>query len=96
MTFVECKVYTWFLAGDRRGASYGYWNQTLFAVLFLAYGAYHCVVITPMPEVVQDIGGVYAEYFVTLSRITYGVIGLVGGGFQYMLACYYKRSLKEG
>ena len=90
MTVVEINVHRWFLAGNPQGARYGYWNQSLFACLFLVYGAYHCCAGTISAEVAQAIGP-YSDTFLWLSKVTYASIGLVGAAGQYWLACYYKR-----
>jgi hypothetical protein len=93
MTWVEGKVYHWFLEGDERAAHYGFWNQTLFCVLFLVYGGYHYLTVTIPPEVTQAVGDGLDHIFLTASKATYATIGIVGGGCQFLLALHYKRAL---
>jgi hypothetical protein len=95
MTCVEFKVRNWFLNGDPRGAIYGYWNQTLFAALFLIYGAYHFVTASTPRSATEMLDASYAPLVLQLSRIFYAVVGLVGAAGQYALALYYKRSLRQ-
>ena len=90
MTLMEIQVRRWFLEGNPQGARYGYWNQSLFACLFLVYGVYHCSAGTVSPEVAQAIGP-YADTFLWVSKTTYATIGVVGAACQYWLACYYRR-----
>ena len=47
MTCMEFKVRDWFLKGDSRAAVFGYWNQTLFAGLFLIDAP---ITILPLPH----------------------------------------------
>ena len=94
MTFVEINVRKWFLAGDERGAIYGYWNQTLFALLFLAYGAYHTLYPEVPKELNQMLGDDYDALFTQVSGPGYTAIGLVGAICQYALALYYRRARK--
>ncbi len=94
MTVVETKVRKWFLEGDARGAIYGYWNQTLFALLFLIYGTYH-VLHTEVPKELNEyLGSQYDALYSQMSRMGYAVIGLVGGMGQYLLALHYRRAGK--
>ena len=90
MTIMEIKVRGWFLAGDLKGATYGYWNQCLFACLFLVYGAYHYSAGAVSAEVAQVIGP-YSDTFLWASKASYAAIGVIGAAGQYLLACYYKR-----
>jgi hypothetical protein len=90
MTIMEIKVRGWFLAGDPNGARFGYWNQSLFACLFLVYGAYHYNAGSVSPEVAQAIGP-YSDTFLWVSKATYASIGVIGAAGQYWLARYYKR-----
>jgi len=93
MTCVEFKVREWFLKGDSRGAVYGYWNQTLFAILFLIYGAYH---FFATPQTMTDmLDPSYTPIVLKLSKVFYGTVGIVGASAQYLLALYYKRSLPK-
>jgi hypothetical protein len=94
MTFVETRVRKWFLEGDARAAIYGYWNQTLFAVLFLIYGGYHFIHTEVPRELAETLGSQYDSLYGEMSMITYAVIGLVGGTCQYALALYYRRAGK--
>jgi len=95
MTCVEFKVHDWFSKGDSRGAVYGYWNQTLFAGLFLIYGAYH-VFTASAPQTISDVlDASYAPLIIKLSKLFYGTVGIVGATAQYVLALYYKRSLPK-
>jgi hypothetical protein len=95
MTCVEFKVRDWFLKGDSRGAVYGYWNQTLFALLFLIWGAYHYFTATT-PEAAADIlDASYTSAALQLSKLFYVVVGIAGAIGQYVLALYYKRSLRK-
>ena len=94
MTFLETRVRKWFLEGDKRAAHYGYWNQTLFAVLFLVYGAYHMFHTEVPRELTEVLGSQYDSLYGQMSMVTYGVIGLVGGTCQYALALYYRRAGK--
>jgi hypothetical protein len=89
MTVVEFKVYRFFLAADPRGAIYGWWNQCLFAFLFAIYGAYHAA-----HPAVPSFAGTYVDpdmmpILIQIDRLSYAIIGLVGAGGQFALACYY-------
>ena len=94
MTVVEINVRKWFLAGDERGAIYGYWNQSFFALLFLAYGTYHTLHPEVPKELNQMLGGDYDALYTQMSGMGYTVIGLVGAICQYALALYYRRARK--
>ena len=90
MTVVEFKVYSLFLAADVRGSIYGWWNQCLFALLFLLYGGYHgTFVSTPI-----DLGGLVDPDMLPMiessERLIYYTIAVVGGAGQFCLACYYR------
>ena len=95
MTCVEFKVRDWFLKGDSRGAVYGYWNQTLFAALFLIYGAYHYFTAS-VPQTATDmLDASYTPMALQASKLFYVTIGVVGATGQYILALYYRRSLRR-
>jgi hypothetical protein len=105
MTVVEFRVYRFFTEGDARGAIYGWWNQCLFAALFLIYGGYHGTFVTIPPMASEamtylnaggDGGGADVLPNVTqLVQFTYYSIGLVGAVGQFTLACYYRAALKS-
>jgi hypothetical protein len=95
MTCVEFKVHDWFLKGDSRGAVYGYWNQTLFACLFLIYGAYHYFTVSAPETATEVLGAGYTPMVLQLSKLIYAIVGIVGATGQYVLALYYKRSLRK-
>ena len=91
MTVVEFKVYRFFLAADPRAAIYGWWNQCLFAFLFAVYGAYHTVypvLPTLATAMVNDPDAI--PILLQFDRLFYAIIGLVGAGGQFALACYYR------
>jgi hypothetical protein len=102
MTVVEYKVYHFFLAADVRGAIWGWWNQCLFAALFLIYGGYHGTFVTVPPlatSTLADLGveglqGDLQSQLTELTRLTYYTIALVGGVAQFSLAWYYRRALR--
>lgn len=94
MTLMEMRVRKWFLAGDARGSFYGYWNQSLFAILFLVYGGYH-VLRTEVPKELNEyLGSQYDDLYSQISRVGYAAIGIVGGSSQYLLALHYRRAGK--
>ncbi|MGA3169503.1 MAG: hypothetical protein ABSE62_00675 [Chthoniobacteraceae bacterium] len=95
MTCVEFKVHDWFSKGDSRGAVYGYWNQTLFAGLFLIYGAYHFFSASAPQTITDMLDASDAHIVLQLSKVFYGTVGLVGATAQYGLALYYKGSLRK-
>jgi hypothetical protein len=95
MTCVEFKVHDWFSKGDSRGAVYGYWNQTLFASLFLIYGAYHFLTASAPQTMTDMLDASYIPIVLKLSKLFYGTVGIVGATAQYALALYYKRSLRK-
>jgi len=95
MTCVEFKVHDWFSKGDSRGAVYGYWNQTLFAGLFLIYGAYHFLAASAPQTMTDMLDASYTPIVLQLSKLFYGTVGIVGATAQYVLALYYKRSLRK-
>lgn len=95
MTCVEFKVHDWFSKGDSRGAVYGYWNQTLFAGLFLIYGAYHFFAASAPQTMTDMLDASYAPIVLKLSKLFYATVGIVGATAQYLLALYYKRSLQK-
>jgi hypothetical protein len=100
MTVVEYRVRAFFLAGDDRGPIWGWWNQCLFAVLFVIYGGYHgtCVTITPSTQKMVDfIVGLYGleeadvqPLIIAYVSFCYYTIAVVGGAAQFWLACYYR------
>ena len=92
MTYTESQVRIWFLKADPRAAVYGYWNQCLFAALFLIYGGYHYFTVTVPPEVTQAVGSQLDGVFLQTAKLSYAAIGIVGGACQYLLALYYRRS----
>lgn len=94
MTVVETRVRKWFLAGDVRASLYGYWNQTLFALLFLLYGGYHALHPEVPKELTQMMGGDYDVLYTQVSRMSYAMIGVVGAICQYALALHYRRAGK--
>jgi hypothetical protein len=94
MTIVEFKVYTLFLAADVRGAIYGWWNQCLFAFLFLVYGGYHGTFVSVPTELQGMLDTESLSTVVPLERIFYYLIGVVGAGGQFWLACYYRAAGK--
>lgn len=95
MTCVEFKVRNWFLQGDPRGAIYGYRNQALFACLFLVYGTYHYFTVSAPQAATDMLDASYTPILLQLSKLFYVVIGVAGAIGQYVLALYYRRSLKE-
>jgi hypothetical protein len=104
MTVVEFRVRMFFLSGDERGAVYGWWNQCLFAALFLIYGGYHGTYVTISPSIHQMLDSVVNLYGLDESDVLpmltndvslcYYTIGLVGAICQFWLACYYRRARK--
>jgi hypothetical protein len=90
MTAVEFKVHSLFLAADVRGSIYGWWNQCLFAFLFLIYGGYHGTFVSVSP----DLGGMIDPDMIPLvsglERFFYYTIAIVGALGQFWLACYYR------
>ncbi len=96
MTCVEFKVHDWFSKGDSRGAVYGYWNQTLFACLFLIYGAYHFFTASASASMMDMLDASYTPLVLKGMKLFYAIVGFVGATGQYLLALYYKRSLRAG
>jgi hypothetical protein len=94
MTVVETRVRKWFLEGDEKASIYGYWNQTLFAVLFLIYGGYHFFHSEVPKELNEVLGTQFDALYSQVSKIGYTVIGLVGGTCQYALALHYRKAGK--
>ena len=97
MTVMEFKVHSWFLHADPRGPLWGYRNQCLFAILFLLYGTYHCVVPAPSRELAElaELGdGDLVAVVQKLELVFYATVGLVGALGQYLLALYYRRAAK--
>jgi hypothetical protein len=90
MTVVEFRVYSLFLAADKRGSSYGWWNQCLFALMFLLYGGYHGTFVSAP----ADLGGMIdPDMFPMIEsseRLIYYTIAIVGAAGQFCLACYYR------
>jgi hypothetical protein len=94
MTVLEFKIHTWFLQADPRGPLWGYRNQSLFALLFIAYGAYHVLVPTPNQELEELGAGNLSGSIRSLEQTFYATIGTVGAIGQYALALYYRRATK--
>jgi len=97
MTVMEFKVHSWFLHADPRGPLWGYRNQCLFAILFLLYGTYHCVVPAPSRELAEfaELGdGDLVAMVQKLEPVFYATVGLVGALGQFLLALYYRRAAK--
>jgi hypothetical protein len=90
MTILEFKVHTLFLQADVRGAIYGWWNQCLFAALFLVYGGYHGTYVSIPPEAQDMVNADSLPMLVPFVRLTYYSIALVGATGQFCLACYYR------
>ncbi len=95
MTVLEFRVHTWFLQTDPRAPLWGYRNQCLFALLFLAYGAYHVLVPTPSTELAEFAGENLTGAIEHLETIIYTAIGVGGAMGQYILALYYRRAEKS-
>jgi hypothetical protein len=94
MTVVEFRVHAFFLAADPRGAVYGWWNQCLFSVLFLIYGGYHGTFVSVSPDVQGMIDPGMMPMLVSLERVSYYTIAIVGALGQFWLACYYRSARK--
>lgn len=94
MTILEFKVYALFQAADVRGAIYGWWNQCLFAVLFLIYGGYHGTFPTIPPEVQGMVDAESLSTVLAVVRMSYYTIAVVGAAGQFWLACYYRAARK--
>ena len=95
MTCVEFKVHDWFSKGDSRGAVYGYWNQTVFAGLFLIYGAYHFFAASELQTMTDMFDASFTPIVLKLSKLFYGAVGIAGATGQYLLALYYKRIVQK-
>jgi hypothetical protein len=96
MTVVEFKVHAFFLAADPRGATYGWWNQCLFAVLFLIYGGYHGTFVTVAPSIsaMADPDVLPISMITALYTFFYYTVALVGAIGQFSLACYYRAAAR--
>ena len=94
MTVVEFKVYSLFLAADVRGAIYGWWNQCLFAFLFLIYGGYHGTFVSISPDVRGMVDPDTLPLLVSMEQVFYYTVAIVGAGGQFCLACYYRAAPK--
>jgi hypothetical protein len=95
MTVVEYKVHSFFLAADVRGSIYGWWNQCLFALLFLIYGGYHGIFPTVSPDLNELADqSMVSIPIVSLERIFYYTVAIVGAIGQFSLACYYRTARK--
>jgi hypothetical protein len=46
ITFTEFKVHNLFTSRDPRAPQYGFWNQIVLALFFVAYGSYHAYTTT--------------------------------------------------
>jgi hypothetical protein len=92
MTIVEFKVYTLFLEADVRGATYGWWNQCLFASLFLVYGGYHGTFVSVSPAIQEMVDPSMISSVTNIERLSYYTIGVIGAAGQFWLACYYRRA----
>jgi len=94
MTIVEFKVYSLFLTADVRGSIYGWWNQCLFALLFLVYGGYHGTFVSISPDVRGLVDPTMLPMMVRWERFFYYTIAIVGAAGQFYLACYYRTARK--
>jgi hypothetical protein len=100
MTVVEFRVRAFFLAGDDRAPIWGWWNQCLFAVLFVIYGGYHGTYVTITPSIQRMLDFVVGVYGLDEADVQplltayisfcYYAIAVVGGAAQFWLACYYR------
>ncbi len=94
MTVAEYKVRGFFLAGDPRGPTWGWWNQCLFSLLFIIYGTYHGVFVHVSPEISDWLDPSLMPTVVSLEQSAYFTIGAVGAIGQFCLACYYRSAAR--
>jgi hypothetical protein len=104
MSIAEFQVYRLFRADDLRAAAIGWWNQCLFAALFVIYGGYHGLFVTISPGLRQavdtalELRGMDETMMVPSLhddvRLCYFAIALVGGIGQFGLACFYRSAGK--
>jgi hypothetical protein len=91
VTFFETRVHRYFWDDDPAAPELGFRNQGGFAAGILVYGLYHAFVPSQIPPEYKDlidpsmIGTLQA-----MERISYLVIGIVGGVSQFALAWYYR------
>ena len=95
MTVVEIHVRKWFLEFNPKACKVGFWNQSLFAVLFLVYGAYHAMVASVPPALMELAGPEFSDAITAMSRITYGGIGIVCAACQFGLGLYYLTAARK-
>jgi hypothetical protein len=92
MTALEFRVHQWFLQTDPRGPLWGFRNQCLFALLFIAYGLYHFL----MPASHLEMEGLGLDNLSgtiqSMEKMTYLTIGVAGATGQYLLALFYRRA----
>ena len=94
MTVVEYRVHRLFLAADPRGAVYGWWNQCLFAFLFLVYGAYYGTFVTIPPVLNGMVDETMTATVLQAERMSYYAVGFIGACGQFWLACYYRAATR--
>lgn len=100
MAMVEFQVYRLFLAGDLRAAEIGWWNQCIFAALFVVYGGYHGTFATVPPWMQQSVDVVLQMQGLDESALQvsllddvrwfYYAVAIVGGVCQFWLALFYR------
>ena len=105
LSVVEFKVYDLFRSEDLRAARIGWWNQCVFAALFVIYGVYHGTVVTISPMLQQLVDAALAAQGTDESmlqpslhddvQLCYYSIAVVGGAGQFWLACFYRRARNE-
>jgi len=94
VTIVEFRVHRYFRENDPRAPALGYWNEALFSVVILTYCIYHAyrppAMSKDMMMLVETNNLVSQDFIKGLWRTIYMILGVVVGGSQFGLACFYR------
>lgn len=93
VTYFEVRVHRYFCEGHPDGPSLGFRNQSFFAVAILIYGLYHAFFSAhiQLPEEYREmVDSSTLASIQSMTRVSYLIIGIVGGVSQFCLALYYR------
>jgi hypothetical protein len=91
VTFFETRVHSYFLTDNPEAPTLGFRNQACFAACIILYGLYHALVPIQIPADYTDlIDPTAAASLIELTRVSYVIVGIIGGVSQFALACYYR------
>jgi hypothetical protein len=93
VSYFETRVHRYFREDNPDAPQLGFRNQAGFAAGILVYGLYHAVVTSPTtlpPEYRDLVDAPTMQMIQEMTRLTYLIVGIVGGISQFGLAWYYR------